>query len=56
MKDKTARIAITEFIWLKPRMCSFLVGNSVAMKMKTFCWIIHVWDTQWIKFKAKTIE
>ena len=37
MKDKTAGIAITEFIWLKPKMCSLLVGNSVAMKMKTFC-------------------
>ena len=71
MKDETCGIAIEEFVGLKPKMCSFLVDNSdlkkqkawikmlfqqqVMINIKTFCWIINAWDTQWIEFKVMTI-
>ena len=32
MKDKTTGVAIKVFVWLKPNMCSFLVGDSSEHK------------------------
>ena len=34
MKDKTEGVAIEEFVGLKPKMYSFLVGNSEHKKIK----------------------
>ena len=32
MKDETGGVAIGEFIWLKPKMYSFLVDNNEHIK------------------------
>ena len=32
IKDETGRVAIEEFIWLKPNMYSFLVDNNKHKK------------------------
>ena len=34
MKDKTGGVAIKEFVGLKPKMYSFLVGNNEHKKAK----------------------
>ena len=34
MKDKTRGVLIKESVWLKPKMCSFLVSNSKHKKSK----------------------
>ena len=34
MKDETGRVAIEEFVWLKPNMYSFLVDNREHKKAK----------------------
>ena len=35
VKDKNRDVAIKEFVWLKPKTCSFLVNNSKHKKAKS---------------------
>ena len=72
IKNKTAGVAIKEFVGLKPNIYSFLVDDSSKHKKgkgvnktvlqqwfmitKMFCWIINFWDIRWIESKVKFIE
>ena len=72
MKNKTARIAIKEFVWLKATIYSFLVDDSSEGKKakgmnknvaitsiintKVFCWIRNAWGIKWVESKVKIVE
>ena len=71
MKDKTRRVAIEQFVWLKLKMYSFLIPDNSKHKKakgvnKNVATISHneykdvllnnVWGIQWIKFKVKIIQ
>ena len=40
-----------EKVWIE-----MLLQQQVIMSVTMYCWIIHVWDIQWIEFKVKTIK
>ena len=51
MKDETVCIAIEEFVWLKPKIHSYLVDNSSEYK-KQKMWI-EILSQQWVITNTK---
>ena len=41
----------TQNVWIQ-----MLLQQYVIIKIKMFCWIINISDTEWIELKVKTIE